>query len=200
VIDAKEHKWLEIMHIKIGEDFSDCDLKFLRDHLTLLDSRWDEIQKRIDECTDPESAGLFDEGEYLVGMGFTACQQYLSATYGPLGVKKEAALTVGPHHTSGQTYARLLNAAANYWKHMEEWDSIAVIARNVDALKKIQKQTVRIIEFVTPWSDYTCANLLFELTIPELRLSSLIPKLEDWRRQLDAAYSGTNRSILRGEV
>jgi hypothetical protein len=73
-----------------------------------------------------------------------------------------------------------------FWKHQDEWDISTVVARDVDALSQRQKKTVEVIETVTPWSDYTFANLLCELT-GEVQFAGLIPRLEEWRRQLDAA-------------
>ena len=57
----------------------------------------------------------------------------------------------------------ILNAAANFWKHQDEWEPTALVTRNVDILGDRQRKTIDVIESVTPWSDYTFANLLFEL-------------------------------------
>ena len=150
-----------------------CDL------LTLLDSQLRDLEEQIGKSPDPDSMGLFDRGEFLAGTGFVACQRYLASTYGPHNVPKEIALAVGPYHAGGESYAAIFNAAANFWKHVDEWDIFTPLGVR-------QQRTVDLIESVTPWSNYTCANLLFELA-GQLQFAGLIPKIEDWRKQLDAA-------------
>ena len=76
------------MYLKFDDGVSDDDLNFLRDLFNLLDARLDNLQERIDECPDPDGMGLFDEGEYLAGLGFVASQRYLASTYGQHGLRK----------------------------------------------------------------------------------------------------------------
>lgn len=179
------------MYLKIGDSFCDSDFAFLKDLFALLDARFEDLQRRIDNSFDPDQMGLFDEAEYLSGMGFIACQRYLASTYGPNGVAKDIALSVGPKHVGGEPFARIINAAANYWKHVDEWRTNAVIARDRHALESRQKDTIRILETVTAWADYTCANLLSSLANPgEPRLASLVPILEAWRSELDSKHVG----------
>ena len=171
------------MYLVFEDGIHDSDLSFLRDLFGLLDAKFDEVQQRIDECWDPDQMGLFDDAEYLVGMGFIGCQRYMASTYGPRGIAKHDALRVGPCHPGGETYARVLNSAANYWKHVDEWD--------LHALTPQQSETIRIIETVTPFADYTCANLLASLAVPdEPRLMNLIASLESWRNHLHAVLAG----------
>ena len=174
------------MYIKCGDAFGDSDLAFLRELFEMLDSKLRELQLRADQRPGDDSSGIYDWCDYLAGTGFVACQRYLAATYRPHEVAKEIALAIGPHHNCGKSIAAILNAAANFWKHQDEWDIYTVITRDVDALGKREQKTVDIIESVTPWSDFTFANLLFELT-GEIQFARLIPMLEEWRRQLDAA-------------
>jgi len=189
------------MYLKLDDGVFDDDLNFLRDLFTLLDARLADLQKRIHECPDPDGMGLCDKGEYLAGMGFVACQRYLASTYGPLGLKKDVALASGPHHEGGETLVSIINAVANYWKHVDEWETITltanepgelnqIIVHNPDRLTPIQRKTIQVIESVTKWSDYTCANVLYELTAPVLHFAALIPLLEAWRDQMDAAHVG----------
>lgn len=175
------------MYIKFDNCYCDSDLQFLKELFALLDERFDDLQRRIDDSFDPDQMGLFDEAEYLSGMGFIACQRYLASTYGPVGVAKKDALSVGPKYDGGEPFAQILHAAANYWKHVDEWDTNAVILRDRHALRSDQQDTIRIIETVTAWSDYTCANLLTSLARPgKPRLAVLVPMLEAWRDQFDS--------------
>lgn len=176
------------MYLKFDDGYCDSDLEFLRDLCTLFDTRMDDLQERIDKCFDPDQMGLFDEGEYLAGLGFVACQQYLTSTFGPKGAQKHAALGLEPYHEGGESYARILNSAANYWKHVDEWSLNTVVHRDISSLSDQQKETIRVIETVTPWCDYTCGNLLYELT-QRGRFVELIPTLEAWRAQVDVAFN-----------
>lgn len=189
------------MYLKFDDGVVDDDLAFLRDLFTLLDARLTNLQKRIDECPDPDGMGLCDEGEYLAGLGFVACQRYLASTYGQHRLKKELALAMGPRHHGGQSFVSIINAVANYWKHVDEWDTTTIIAsdpdglnriilRDPDRLTPIQRKTIKVIDSVTEWSYYTCTNVLFELTNPVVQFAALIPLLEAWRDQMDAAYVG----------
>ncbi len=180
------------MYIKCEDGFSDSDFEFLRDMFGLLDARFDDLQLHIDESPDPDSMGLFDEGEYLSGMGFVACQRYLASTYGPPGVSKDIAMSLGPKHAGGEPVVRIINAAANYWKHVDEWDPAVVLMRDQQLLLDArQKNTIRIIETVTHWEDYTCFNLLAYLTLPTgPRFEGLVPILEAWRCELDSKIVG----------
>ncbi len=43
------------------------------------------------------------------------------ATSADLNIKKSRALAFGPKHRSGRTIAAIVNSAANFWKHRDEW-------------------------------------------------------------------------------
>jgi hypothetical protein len=190
------------MYMKIGNDFGDADLYFLKDILLMLDTKLLELDCKIQEArknsVDPEGLGLFDKAEYIIGMGFAACQRYMTSTFGPIIFEKEIALKIGPNHVNGKSIATIINAAANYWKHRDEWREISFIIepesdmemRDFNLLTGHQKKTIKQIETVTPCADYTCSNLLASLIkISELRLSLLVPFLEEWRNQLDKLIS-----------
>ena len=178
------------MYLKFGSDFADFDLEFLKDLFALFDSRWGDLQLHIDASSDPDPDGLCDQGEYLAGMGLISCQRYLAATYGQHQIRKDIAFAFGPTLPGGKTFAEVVNAGANYWKHCDEWDTVATIARDISLLTAQQQCTVRTIETVTPWSDYTCANLLYELSDGRDTFLDLIVKLEQWRNAMDTAQVG----------
>lgn len=178
------------MYIQFDNCIHDPDFELLQDLFDVLDSRLELVDADIKSSFDPDAIGQFDEAEYLCGMGFIACQRYLAATYGSSGIAKSDALALGPIHSGGQPIARILNAAANYWKHVDEWDTLSAISHNHQALQSNQVATIRTIETVTKWGDYTCASLLGCLTAPnETRLKHLLPLLEAWRNQLATAVA-----------
>ncbi len=177
------------MYLKFDSGIYDDDLAFLKDLVALLDSRLDEVQQAIDSSSDPDGMGHFDDAEYVAGMGFIACQRYLASTYGPNGISKRIALETGPRHSGGKTIAQIINAAANFWKHLDEWEFHSTVFRDRAGLTPIQLETIQVIETVTPWDDYTCANLLAALAAPSPpRLKYLLPQLEAWRDALDSVH------------
>ena len=105
---------------------------------------------------------------------------------------------MGPFHEGGLSLATIINVAANYWKHSDEWNSIGyntnnekkeleLVIRSIENLSKQQKGTVSAIETVTPWADYTCENILALITpSSEFKLVELVPILTEWRAELDS--------------
>ena len=164
------------------------DYSFVKDLFALLDTKLDTLVADIKACDDPDGMGLLDDAEYVLGMGFVAAQRFLTSAYGWHDIPKNTAISAGPRHKGGQSYAKIVNAAANYWKHVEEWQLHAVVHRDKEQLQSFQSDTMAVIESVTPWADYTLANLLHEL-IGEPKLSLLLPILEQWDRELVAAHT-----------
>jgi hypothetical protein len=169
---------------KIGDEYADIDFELLSRHLQLLDVEIAEINAAIKKSSDPESDGLFDSGEYFIGNGFVAVQRYLTSTRAGLGISQSVAFSVPPMVKGNVPLAEILNAGANYWKHMEEW--IEVINRpEEEDLKGNALRTLEKLEKVTPWKDYTCANLLAILVEGrEFALSPLLSGLAEWRNNL----------------
>ena len=170
--------------IRVGGDYADADFALLGRHLKLLDIEICRINAAIVSSRDPESDGLCDAGEYFIGHGFIAIQRYLTATRTGLGISLIDALKVPPILRGGLSLAAALNAAANYWKHMEEWIE-ALNGLDGGTLKGNALRTLQQIEAVTPWEDYTCANLLAVLLDGRaLELSNLLPSIAEWRDNL----------------
>jgi hypothetical protein len=66
----------------------DFDLEFLREAVRLLDAQLEHLEGEATRLADPDAFGVYDTVEYIVGLGFTACQGYLASTYGQLRVKR----------------------------------------------------------------------------------------------------------------
>lgn len=176
--------------IKIGDEYADADFSLLGRHLRLLDLEISQINAAMVSSVDPESDGLCDAGEYFIGHGFIAVQRYLTATRTGLSVGMSDAFSVPPILAGGLPLAVALNAAANYWKHMEEW--VETLNRFDDAqLKGNALKTLQQIETVTPWEEYTCANLLAAILGDHpLELSFLLPAIAEWRHNLFTSVTG----------
>lgn len=155
-----------------GEVF-DPNLEFLKDCVSLVDRRLDQIEHS--KCPDPDSFGLYDEADHLVGFGFVACQTYMAATAASLKTRKQKALELGPRHGCGKTIAELINAAANYWKHNHDWDFGDEDRRRDKTLDVLDSLDI-------PDSSYLLVQILWELVHPRPAIfASLVPLIEDWR-------------------
>lgn len=175
------------MFIKTSSGFADGDLSNLRRLLELIDEELDSIQSAVRKSIDPETDGLLDRGEYLVGIGFAAIQQYIVGTCGQFKISKAEALNLPPSTSTGVSFTSALNAGANFWKHQDEWGIRAVASRETETLGSPAQQTIKIIELLTPWDDYTLSNLLACLTQSNKPcLTSLTPILILWRSEVDA--------------
>lgn len=80
------------MYIKIDNEYMDGELNLLSDLLSLLDGQIHAIRFSMLGTIPPESEGLADRGEYFIGVGFAAIQQYLNDTLTLTGVIKNKLL------------------------------------------------------------------------------------------------------------
>jgi hypothetical protein len=169
------------MYLKIDEEYVDYNLPLLSNLLSTLDQELIEVNRLIFSTADPESYDLTERGEYLIGVGFSAMQQYITETLTFTGVNKTRALDIGPRHTKEITFVSVVNAAANWWKHSAEW-----VAQPEKS--KLAERTQEIVMKVTNTRDYQLSNVLAELLgTSEITLSALLPNLILWRSDVDAA-------------
>ena len=177
------------MYVKVENEYCDAALEFVREFLEHLDVKFIEIMKKISLSSDPDSDGLLDKGEYYVGVGFAVAQRYITDTYPQLEIKKKDAMKSGPLLKPGLSFIEALNSGANFWKHQEEWGIANIVTRNIAGLSTQAQNTITTIEIVTPWSDYTCSNLLAELVgESDVKLAALLPPMEEWRNDLDRRF------------
>ncbi|MBZ9561011.1 hypothetical protein [Pseudomonas sp. P116] len=189
------------MYFKLWNgEFADGDFNALAALLGLLDTELKTINTQIKQSADPDSDGLCDRGEYFIGVGFAGIQRYIASTYRTLGIEQGAALALPPFVKNQTTAVRALHAGANYWKHQDEWNLTHVVFREVENLKENAKSTIKTIEEITPWAEYTCSNLLAELlhldnsiNDKNLLLTPLLDILGDWRINLDAFHRHIKR-------
>lgn len=166
------------MLLTIGKQTADRELGLLRELLEILDGKLSEIKRQIGQSADPDSDGLCDKGEYFIGIGFVAMQQYMTETLLFQDIAKGDALNLGPFHASGVTYASLINSAANWWKHEPEWVNVGKIPAN-------GTRTFDHIANVVPESGYELSNVLASLcSNEELSLSAVVAFLVAWRDTL----------------
>ena len=175
------------MYIRTQDGFGDGDLGNLKRLLELVDGELLSIQSRIRVSRDPESDGLFDRGEYLIELGFSAIQQYIASTYAQFKISRAEALRLPPFTQDGVSFVAALNAGANYWKHRDEWGITAGVTRDATLLTQSAQRTLGTNEAITPWDDYTLSNLLASITQSRtLCLTNLVPLLILWRTAVDS--------------
>lgn len=149
----------------------DDGLHSLRRVLAALDAE----RLRIDQALTgvSEECHLHEEGDDLAGLGFVACQRYLTQVASQFGVGRKVALALGPRAASGETVASLVDAAANTWKHEAEWKEV---------LDRRQEATADRLAAELPdggW-DYKFLNALHGLC-PDNRFATVAGLLEEWR-------------------
>ena|SRR6218665_3833822 len=182
--------------------FNAGNLFHLEFFLRLIDERLSELYLKIEKTKDPESEGLYDLSEYLIGYGFVAVQRYMASTYPLYAIGKKESFGFGAKLKNDLTLMELIDAAANYWKHEPEWpfqvslgqaDNFGMaeisINRAGEDFSRLEKLTYDRITKITPYSDYTLSNVLAEIlkdisTHTELFFRALLPFIQEWEVQL----------------
>ncbi len=154
----------------IGVEDRTRHVRGVRDPLDLEERVANLISDRIAPRLVPE----IERMESVVGLGFVACQQYLNTTYSQLarpGQKRWQVVASPPRHSCGKSFASIVDAAANYWKHHGEWPN------------PLEARTREVIDALTSSTgDYVLGSLLVSLVRPEPpRLSSMVHELKLWR-------------------
>jgi hypothetical protein len=166
--------------VKLDAILDDAYLDLLMDAVRLFDAQLSKLEREADRSKDPDMSGHLDRMEYVTGLGFVACQQYMTGSFARKNINRRAALDLGPKHRCGVTFAALVNAAANHWKHHTEWDEQK--GANLRA-----EQTAVPLETlgVNLRQPYVLANILHELLRPHAsRFQQLIPFLTRWRDEV----------------
>ena len=155
------------------------ELQKVSDLIAAIDDRLSDICRMAVESDDPDAFGLFDGAEHATGLGLVACQTYMSIVYGALRIEKLQALSYGPKHQGGLTKVQIINHAANYWKHNNEWGFDQTSARR-NAIEKAFDS----VGFPVG-TDYPLSGLLTELAAPHAAsLRSVIDILALWKEEL----------------
>jgi hypothetical protein len=167
------------MIIFLDDKAIDPELDLLADLYAFLDQKLSDLRDRSAESRDFDSAGYFDQMEYLTGFGVVALQTYLTETAAWAGRRKQETFRLGPKTTSGVSKIAILNAVANFWKHREEWV--------LDGGEKRRAATDALFEEVGYSCDveYPISGVLTELLTPaEVCFSSLLEPVKAWRNDL----------------
>jgi len=165
----------------------DSGFMHLEGLLRTLDSSLTSIHEQIKAAEVCEVETICEQGEYLIGVGFCAMQRYLFDVLQDIEIEASYARKLGPKSQKGVAVAKLIHAAANYWKHEPEWHIW------LDKLRKDSQKTVDILLHGKESTDYPLAGLLADLCEdkPQL-LVNCLPQLLEWRT---AVWQHTTKNI-----
>lgn len=162
----------------------DYEFHLLGRILHLLNSDLYNITFQISASSDPESDGLLDIAEFLIGSGFVATQRFLNETRIYYSLSQEAAYDTAPFVNGSIAHARAIHAIANYWKHGSEWTDHEI---EISSRKGPSTQTLEQISKLGDLGDYPCANgLAAMLPSAKLELSAMLPILSIWKDNLNS--------------
>ena len=173
--------------------YSEIDLFWtdMKSYLEILDAALSPIICKIDTATGPIDEHLCDRSEYLFGAGFVAIQKYMLETRHLKKIKFTKAIDPKVPDNSQVPFEEAVWAAANYWKHDAEWWSVAFQEsdQSTGKEKDIPNNILRNSEILSAFGvfgrDYLCSTVLAAYTpSKDLRLSSLLPLILDWRKSL----------------
>jgi hypothetical protein len=155
--------------------------KLYKELIETLNSKPEAIVDDINRVYDPEAYGYLDSAEHVTGLGFVTLQTFLTAIYGILDVEKKKALSFGPKHTDGNSVAKIVNDAANYWKHNNEW-----VFDKSSKRKEFIEDTFKSVGFPID-AEYPLCGILTELSAPkDASFMAIFEKLELWQKNLEA--------------
>lgn len=162
----------------------ELNLNLLVELIDIIDQQFEATILASREVDDPDGFGYFDSAEQIAGLGFVICQTYVATVYGFLRVEKEKALSYGPRHRSGLTHMQIINHAANYWKHNNEWS----LDQNLRKKKTIE-DAFESIGFPVS-SEYPLSGVLTEVASPgPVGFKPVLAVLEFWKNELSKAVS-----------
>jgi hypothetical protein len=164
---------MQINRMKVFE----FDLQVLREMVELLDRWLRQLEFDAKSSPDPDASSIYDRGEYAIGLGFVAFQNYLTAV---AGSRRNNLLDSGPAHRCGKSFARICNEVANYWKHRDEWrragsphkavqEVFASLGINLEAeygasnalgamVKPLQSNLGTVLPFLVQWTELVIAT------------------------------------------
>ena len=153
--------------------------------INIIDERIDKLYYLIENShIDDES--IFESIEHIVGLGFVVLQQYITVVRGDFKKYKKDALSKEPKHESGNTFAKIVDASADYWKHKGEWrldtDRNRKGKEDIEAIFK----TISINSPVSVNDYYPLVKILFELSHTKNRqFNAVFKKIREWRNELN---------------
>ena len=161
-------------------DISDIEFIYLKELIELLDGSLSKITKQIEASGYRDVEHLLEEGEYFIGVGFCAMQRFIFEAVQDKNIDASEARKLGPRSVGGIPVAKLVHAAANYWKHSPEWPIWQL------ELTKHSQRTVDVMLNGRESAYYPLADLLTDLCQGKpLQLIHCASYLDDWRNAVN---------------
>lgn len=155
------------------------ELETLLALVRLLDQQLGDLSDRSVEAEDADAYGHFDTMEHLVGLAMVTSQTYVATVCGAIALDKRLALKSGPFHSGGKTKVEIINHAANYWKHNNEWST-----ERSDRRRQAIEDAFYSVGFPVG-TDYPLSGVLTELADPEFAsLEALARILTEWKSEV----------------
>lgn len=158
--------------IDVALDELEVILKVVDESLAALQpvTRWDECAR--------------DASNYWAGVGFVACQKFIVAVIAREGMDRRVALDAGPKFVPGVSVVSVVNAAANAWKHEDEWRENAqrALDNGLPPPNSRMDQALDVLDRALTdgaW-EYGFANTLCKLS-GEIAFFPVVPLLTEWR-------------------
>jgi hypothetical protein len=172
--------------------FDLIEYDFDHNMLVSVSTGLDAHLERVRQYANDEEADTWDvlhDIDNIVGLGFTAAQTYLTSVSRALRMRRTDAISRRPEHAGGFTMAQIVNEAANFWKHRDEWEEEPTETRG-------DKRRGRTIEVLAATglelnADYPLSGLLEKLKMRTIRniADALIP----WRDNLWLTRNASKR-------
>lgn len=152
------------------------ELETLLELVRLLDKQLSELSNKSVDAEDADAYGYFDTMEHLVGLAMVIGQTYLATVCGAISIEKKLGMKMGPSHFGGKTKAEIINHAANYWKHNNEWGT-----ERSDRRQQAIEEAFESVGFPVG-TDYPLSGVLTELSDPRFAsLDALVDILLEWK-------------------
>jgi len=154
----------------------DYEIAIISGLVIAIDKQLSEICETAVATGGADDFGYYDAAEHATGIGLVACETVIATVCGGLGIEKSTALKLGPMHAGGLTKVQIINHAANYWKHNNEWSH-----ERTDNRQKAIARAFDSVGFPVD-TDYPLSGVLTELTAPECAsLSAVLSVLAEWK-------------------
>jgi hypothetical protein len=156
----------------------------LHDVIVGIEAGLATIRQRVEQ-EDDDGITVLDHAEPLLGLGFVAAQAYVLGTWTDLNRIRDSSARAPVSKTAcyatdsitvqdGITRIHVINAAANYFKHHDEW------------LEWPSNETARILACVgiTKDTEFPCVQAAHLLCGPAWRLIVLHQVVKEWREHV----------------
>lgn len=157
----------------------DSEIALISDLVIVIDQKLSDICEKAINTAGADEFGFYDAAEHATGLGLVACQTIIAMVCGGLAIKKATALALGPMHLGGLSKVQIVNHAANFWKHNNEW--------SLEGPSKRHEIIVRTFDSVGFPVDtgYPLSGVLTELSAPQpASLLAVLGVLDVWKKDV----------------